>query len=106
MHEVISAVQDGPERQHQVFGWTVRSLKWILPSFLENTKDLANVKNILTWEGGWTSVKEVMGWTLYMEAGTVTLPERKFRELLAILAILTTQRRIGQKDIELLVGNL
>ena len=35
------------------------------------------VKKILVVEGDWTCVKEVLGYTLDTEAGTVTLPEQK-----------------------------
>ena len=31
MDDVILAVQEGPDCQHQVFDGTVRVLKWILP---------------------------------------------------------------------------
>ena len=37
-------------------------------------KDLVSVKKLLTGEGDWTCVKEVLGWILDTEAGTVTLP--------------------------------
>ena len=41
-----------------------------------------------------------------MEAGIVTLPERKFEELLTLADIPTTQCRMGQKDLERLVGKI
>ena len=60
----------------------------------------------MTGEGGWTCVKEFLGWILDTEAGTVTLPERKFEELLALVDIPATQHRMGRKDLERLVGKL
>ena len=33
MDEVITSVQGGMEQQHQIFGGTVRSLKWLFLSF-------------------------------------------------------------------------
>ena len=57
-------------------------------------------------EGDWTYVKEVLGWILGKEAGTVTLPERKLEELLTLVNIPPNQRRMGRKDLERLVGKL
>ena len=51
-------------------------------------------------------MKEVLGWILDTEAGTVTLPERKLEELLTLVNIPPTQRRMGRKDLESLVGKL
>ena len=50
--------------------------------------------------------KEVLGWHINTEAGTVALPERKYLELLQMLAILATQRRIGRKELKRLMGKL
>ena len=74
INDVISLVQGGPNRQHQVFDGTVRALKWLFLSLLRELKDLVSVKKLLTGEGDWTCVKEVLGWILDTEAGTVTLP--------------------------------
>ena len=65
-----------------------------------------SVKNLLAGEGGWTFVKEVLGLILDTEAGTVTLPERNIKELLTVVDIPVTQRRMGWKYLELLIGKL
>ena len=65
-----------------------------------------SVKKLVTGEDDWTCVKEVLGWILDTEAGTVTLPERKLEELLTLVDIPPTQRRMGRKDLERLVGKL
>ena len=65
-----------------------------------------SVKKLVVGEGGWTCIKEVIGWILDTEAGTVTLLERKLEELLALVDIPATQRRVGRKDLEHLVGKL
>ena len=62
------------------------------------------MKKLVPGEGGWTCVKEVLGWILDTEAGTATLPERKLKELLTLVNILATQRRMRQKDLEHLEG--
>ena len=58
-----------------------------------------SVKNILAGEGGWTCVKEVLGWILDTEAGTVTLPEGELKELLTLVDIPATQCKMVQKDL-------
>ena len=99
-------VQGVSDLQQRVFGGTVRALKWIIPSLPGELKESASVKNIVTGEGDWNCVKEVLGWILDTESGTVTLPERKLYELLTLVDIPATQRRMGQKDLERLVGKL
>ena len=43
---------------------------------------MVSIKNLLTGEGNWTCVKEVRGWNMDTEAGTVTRPEKKSRNYL------------------------
>ena len=57
-------------------------------------------------EGDWICKKEVLGWPIGTEAGTVTLPELKHLELLQLLAIPATQLRVGRKELKCLVGKL
>ena len=47
-----------------------------------------------------------LGWILDTEAGTSTLPERKLEELLTLVGIPVTQRRMVRKGLERLVGKL
>ena len=54
-----------------------------------------SVKKLVAGEGEWTCVKEVLGFLLKTEAGTVTLPERKLKELLTLVDIPPTQHRMG-----------
>ena len=65
-----------------------------------------SAKKLVVGEGDWTCVKEVMGWILDTEAGTVILPERKRKELLTLVDIPATQSRTGRKKLECLVGKL
>ena len=106
MDDVISVVQGGPDRQHRVIDGTVRALKWLFPSLTGELKDSVIVKKIVAGKGDWTCVKEVLGRILDTEAGTVTLPERILEELLTLVDIPPTQRRMGRKYLERLVGKL
>ena len=59
-----------------------------------------SVKKLVVGEGDWTCVKEVLVWILNTVAGTVTLSERKLEDLLTLVGIPATQRRMGRKDLE------
>ena len=60
------------------------------------------MKNLREGEGGWTCAKEVLGWNINREDGTVALPERKLQELNQLLVIPDTQLCIGRKELECL----
>ena len=92
MNGVISTVQGGAKRRHQVSDGTVCDLKWILLSLSGDIKDLLSVKNLLVGEGDWTCIKEVLGWTVDMKAVTGTLLERNLQEHFILLALPATQR--------------
>ena len=73
-NDVISAVQGWIDQKHQVFDSNVHTLKWLPPSLPGEAKDLVSVKKILAREGDWECVKEVLGWIINTEAGTLALP--------------------------------
>ena len=106
MDGVITAVQRGPDRKREFFDGTVRALKWPFPSLPGKTKDSVSVNKLMAGEGDWTCKKEVLGWRIDTEAGTVDFPERKHLVLLQLLAIPTTQCQMGRKELELMVGKL
>ena len=81
MDDVISTVQGGTERQHRVFNSTLYALKWLPPLLPRESKDSMSVKKLLTREGDWECVKEVLGWIIDTKSGTVALPERNLQEL-------------------------
>ena len=51
-------------------------------------------------------MKEVLEWMIDTEAGTVALQEQKLQELNQLVAIPATERRIGRKEMERLVGKV
>ena len=106
MDDIISAVQGVLEIQHQVFDSIVCAFKCMFTSLPEESKDWVIVKKLLAGEGRWNCVKEILGWIIDMDSGTVTLPERKIQELQYLVAIPKTQWRMGRKYLERLVGNL
>ena len=69
-------------------------------------KYLVSVKKLLAGEGDLECFKEVLGRIIDTKARTVALPERKLQEMRDLLGILTTQQRMGRKELERLVGKL
>ena len=57
------------------------------------------MKNLQSGEGEWTCVKEILGWILYTESGTVTLPERNPKDLLTLKDIPINQSRMDRKEL-------
>ena len=51
-------------------------------------------------------MKEFLGWLIDTESSTVSLPEQKHMEVLKLPSIPATQRRMSQKELESLVGEL
>ena len=106
MGDVITALQGGAEQQREVFDGTIQALKWIFLSLPGETKYSVSIKRLMAGKGNWTCKKEVLGWRIYTEVGTVALPEQKHLELLQMLAIPSTQRRMGRKELNRLVRKL
>ena len=77
-----------------------------LPVITGGDKIIGGHKKLVLGEGDWNCVKEVLGWILNTEAGIVTLPERKLRELLNLVDMPTTKSRIVRNYLERLVGKL
>ena len=103
MYDFITAVQGGTGHQCQVFGETVKLLKWILLSFDNEYKDSFRVKKLMAGDGEWTCFMEVLGWTLTTGEDTVALPYRNQEEILSLLDLPSTQRAIGWNDMEHLI---
>ena len=51
---------------------------------------MVSVKTFVSGEGGWTCVKEFLGWILDTETGTVTPPESNLEEPLTLVDIPAT----------------
>ena len=94
------------DQKLEVFDITVQAVKCLSLSLPGETKDSVSVKKLMAGEGDWTCKKEVLGWLINTEAGTVALPEQKHLEFLQLLTILATQRRMVRKELESLVGKL
>ena len=69
-------------------------------------KESSILKKALAGDGDWAMVKEILGWVIDTNWGTLDLSSKQGLEILSLLAIPTNQRRILVKKIERLVGKL
>ena len=67
---------------------------------------MASLKKALSRDGDWVRVKEILGWVINTHRGTFTLFYKHQLDLLSLLVIPTTQRRISVKNLERLIGKI
>ena len=106
MDDLLSATQ-GDRRQQQRFSeLTLRALKEIFPYLPKETKDSVSLKKALQGDGDWKTTKEILGWMVNTEDGTLRLPPTRKAELETLINIPPLQRRISTKKLERLIGKL
>ena len=64
------------------------------------------VKKPLAVQGNWTYIKEFLGWAIDTEAGIISLLKHNIQKLLTHVDTLTTQHRMGRKELERFMGNI
>ena len=67
------ATQGDRTQQQRIYELTLQALKEIFPSLPTETKDLVSIKKALQGDGDWTTTKEILGWMLDTEDGTLRL---------------------------------
>ena len=77
-----------------------------IPSLPVETKDLVSIKKALQGDGDWTKTKEILGWMVDTDDGTLRLSPKRKAELGTLLDIPPSQRWISTKKIERLIGKL
>ena len=102
----MSATQGDRAQQARVTELTLRALKEIVPSLPAEVKDSVSLKKALQGDGDWATIKEILGWILDTGTGTLRLSKKRMTELLELLDILPTQRRMSTKNLERLIGKL
>ena len=74
MDDLLSATQWNRTQQQHVSELTLRDLKEIFPSLPAETKDSVSLKKSLQGDGDWMTTKEILGWMVDTEDGTLRLP--------------------------------
>ena len=64
------------------------------------------MKKVLDEDGDWLTTKEILGWVVDTNKGTLSLPPKRKAELLSLLNIPTTCCCMSVKLLERLIGNL
>ena len=98
MDDLMSATQGYRTQQQRVSELTLRALKEIFPSLPMEAKDSVSIKKALQGDGDWMTTKEIMGWMVDTEEGTLRLPPKRKAELRTLIGIPPSQRRISTKS--------
>ena len=70
----------------------------VFPSLPKETKDSVSLKKALQGDGDWKTTKEILGWMVNTEDGTLRLSPKRKAELETLIDIPPTQRRISTKS--------
>ena len=73
MDNLLCSTQGYPYQQQRVLDLTIRELKKIPPSLPDEVKDSSILKKALSWDGDWARVKEILGWAIGTQQGTLSL---------------------------------
>ena len=85
MDELLSASQGDMKQQQRVSELTLRALKEISPSLSAEVKDSVILKKAMQGDGDWETTKEIMGWVVDTDAGTLRLSPKRMAELGTLL---------------------
>ena len=72
---------------------TLRALKETPPSLPAEVKDSVSLKKAMQGDGDWEMTKEILGWVVDTDAGTLRLSPKRMAELVTLLEIPPSQRR-------------
>ena len=106
MDDLLSATQGDRMQQQRVSDITLRALKEISPSLPKQTKNLVSLKKALQGDGDWKTTKEILGWIVNTDEGTLIISPKRKEELGTLLDIPPLQRRMSTKKLERLIGKL
>ena len=90
MDDLLCSTQGYPYQQQRVLDLTIRELKKIPPSLPDEVKDSSILKKALSWDGDWARVKEILGWAIGTQQGTLSLYSKRQLYIISLLAIPTT----------------
>ena len=103
---LLSATQGDRTHQQCVSKLTLRALKEIFLSLPVEAKDSVSIKKALQGDGDWTTTKEILGWMVDTNEGTLRISPKRKAELGTLLDIPPSQLRISTKKLERLIGKL
>ena len=106
MFDLNYTAQGEVGQQKRAYKLTIRDLKEILLSLPYEVKYSVSLRKALQGDSDWSQVKEIFGWIIITQDGTMRLPPKKLAELKILLAITSSQRLMSTKKLEQLIGKL
>ena len=106
MDDLLSATQGDKTQQQHVSELTLRALKEIFPSLPAEAKESVSIKKALQGDGVWATTKEILGWIVNTNEGTLRLSPKRKADLGTLLDIPPSQCRISTKKLERLIRKL
>ena len=74
MNDLHRATQGDVGKQQRTSELTIQALKEIFPSLPSEVKYSVSLKKALQGNGDWAQVKEIFGWIISTQDGTLRLP--------------------------------
>ena len=106
MDNLNCAAQGSPAQQQQATELILCAIKDIFLSFPGELKDSVSLKKALVGDGSWKVTKEILGWIIDTEKGTIQLPPCRLVELKDLLDIPASLWRMSVKKLRALIGKL
>ena len=106
MDDFISLTQGDPSQQTRVSELVLRAIKETYPSLPGEVKDSVSLKKARQDDGDWESTKEILGWIINAQDGTLRLSPKRRADLESLLDIPPSQRRMSRKHLMHLIGKL
>ena len=108
MDDLLCAAQVEPTQQQRVSELAICSLKEIFPSLLGDVKDSVSLKKMFSGDGDgyWSTIKEILGWVIGTHRSTLVLSSKQHLQIISLLVIPDSHRRISAKNLECLISKL
>ena len=84
----------------------LKCIKEMYPSLANGIKDYTSLKKATLGDGNWAQIKEILRGIINTKDGTLSLSPKRFKDLITILFIPPTQRRMSIKKLEQIIGKL
>ena len=92
MDDLLSATQGYRTQQQRVSELTIRVLKEIFPSLPAEAKDSVRIKKSMQGDGDWSTTREILGWIVNTDEGTLRISPKQMVDLGTLLDIPPSQR--------------
>ena len=106
MDDINCLTQGDVHQQRRVTEIVLDKLKLVYPTVKGELKDSISLKKARAGDGNWQTSKEILGWIIDSNTGTISLSEKRIQDLDMLLRIPASQHRMSRKKLERLIGKL